>query len=72
MSLELRPFQSTSWKQPSSGGGRGKNETPQPIPTPTPDGGIALGTPFEQISEDWVRPTPGESKYMFGENIVYS
>jgi rubredoxin len=30
-----------------------------------PDGGIAPGTPFEQIPEDWVCPQCGASKDMF-------
>ncbi len=30
-----------------------------------PDGGIAPGTPFEQLPEDWVCPQCGASKDMF-------
>jgi rubredoxin len=30
-----------------------------------PDSGIAPGTPFEQIPEDWVCPVCGVSKDMF-------
>jgi len=30
-----------------------------------PDAGIAPGTPFEQIPEDWVCPVCGVSKDMF-------
>ncbi len=30
-----------------------------------PDGGIAPGTPFEQIPDDWVCPTCGASKDVF-------
>ncbi len=30
-----------------------------------PDGGIAPGTPFDKIPEDWVCPTCGASKDMF-------
>ncbi len=30
-----------------------------------PDGGIAPGTPFEQIPEDWVCPTCGATKDEF-------
>lgn len=32
-----------------------------------PDGGIAPGTPFEQIPEDWVCPVCGASKDVFEE-----
>lgn len=30
-----------------------------------PDGGIAPGTPFEQIPDNWVCPSCGASKDMF-------
>jgi len=30
-----------------------------------PDGGIAPGTPFEELPEDWVCPDCGASKDMF-------
>jgi rubredoxin len=30
-----------------------------------PDGGIQPGTPFEEISEDWVCPVCGASKDQF-------
>ena len=32
-----------------------------------PDGGIAPGTPFEKIPEDWVCPVCGVGKDMFDE-----
>lgn len=32
-----------------------------------PEGGIAPGTPFEQIPEDWACPLCGVSKDMFEE-----
>ena len=33
-----------------------------------PDGGIAPGTPFEQIPDTWVCPQCGVGKDMFEEN----
>ncbi|MBS3994903.1 MAG: rubredoxin [Alkaliphilus sp.] len=30
-----------------------------------PDGGVAPGTPFENIPEDWICPVCGVSKDMF-------
>ncbi|WP_373526561.1 rubredoxin [Nostoc sp.] len=33
-----------------------------------PDGGIAPGTPFEDIPEDWVCPTCGATKEDFEPN----
>ncbi len=32
-----------------------------------PDGGIAPGTPFEEIPDDWVCPVCGVGKDMFEE-----
>ena len=32
-----------------------------------PDGGIAPGTQFEEIPEDWVCPVSGDGKDMFEE-----
>lgn len=36
-----------------------------------PDGGIAPGTPFEQLPDDWVCPVCGASKDKFIKKLEY-